>query len=353
MTAPRGAAVTACLAIDAGGTSTRALLITPDGECLGYGRAGGGNPVSWGPEAAARSVASAVVSAVSGSVGSGAGSVAGAEPRHLLGPAVMAMAGASAAPTPDGWTAVLAGVGIAASVVYESDLLATFCAGTPELDGYAVVAGTGASAIRVVGGAVEGTADGLGWLLGDGGSGFWIGQRAVRAALAALDRRGPDTALTPLLLEALDVRSDEPGVKDGRPESLRQAVDALYRMRPVELSRFAAPALSAAASGDVVASGILAEAQRRLVGALSAVYRPGHRGPVVLGGGIARRLPGFAAAVADAVRSWGEPDPLVAEVEDGSVGAGVLALRHAGIGVDRAVFDRLSASLAERRGVDG
>ena len=209
------AEMTLCLAIDAGGTSTRALLIAADGECVGYGRAGGGNPVSWGPEAAARSVTSAVTAALehrrsgfvppTSSTSRPSTSSTATEPMRLLGPAVMAMAGSSAAPTAAGWTAVLAEVGVVASVVYESDLLATFCAGTPELHGYAVVAGTGSSAIRVVDGAVAGTADGLGWLLGDGGSGFWIGHRAVRAALAELDGRGPTTALTGLLLDALDV----------------------------------------------------------------------------------------------------------------------------------------------------
>ncbi len=354
------AETTLCLAIDAGGTSTRALLIAADGDCVGYGRAGGGNPVSWGPEAAARSVTSAVAAALehrrsglvpSTSSTSSAASTASSPTGptapgsvRLLGPAVMAMAGSSAAPTAAGWTAVLAEVGVDASVVYESDLLATFCAGTPELHGYAVVAGTGSSAIRVVDGAVAGTADGLGWLLGDGGSGFWIGHRAVRAALAELDGRGPATALTGLLLDALGVShhvvgrspaADGATVGDaaaggtvggaaaggtvgdaaaggtvggaaagGRPEALRDAVDALYRMRPVELSRFAALALSAAASGDVVAVRILDEAERRLVDALSAVHLPGHPGPVVLGGGIARRLPSFPTVVADAVRSW-------------------------------------------------
>ena len=36
--------------------------------------------------------------------------------------------------------------------------------------------------MRVRGGQIEATCDGLGWLLGDGGSGFWIGHRAVLAA---------------------------------------------------------------------------------------------------------------------------------------------------------------------------
>jgi hypothetical protein len=85
----------------------------------------------------------------------------------------------------------------------------------------------------------------------------------------------------------------------------------------------------------------------------------------VLGGGIARRLPGFDAVVGEVVRSWsrdplgdvsvprdatsvvGSGAPSVVVVEDGSVGAGVLALRHAGFAVDQAVFGRLSTSVAE------
>jgi N-acetylglucosamine kinase-like BadF-type ATPase len=347
--------MTVCLAIDAGGTSTRALLIAPDGTCVGYGRAGGGNPVSWGPDAASRSVSAAVAEAVGRGRAAGALPPSGAGRVELAGPAVLAMAGSSAAPASEGWTDALEAVGVRAAVVFRSDLLATFCAGTPDTDGYAVVAGTGASAIRVIGGVVDGTADGLGWLLGDDGSGFWIGQRTVRAALADLDRRAPATELSGLLLEALGIARDGGERRDGRPAALRLAVDALYRIRPVELSRFAALALDAADRGDPVAGAIVERARQRLVHTLSAVHVPGHGGPVVLGGGIARRLPGFAGAVAEEVRSWAadgsgsDGAPEVSIVEDGSVGAGVLALRDAGIVVDRAVFDRLSGTLATAR----
>jgi N-acetylglucosamine kinase-like BadF-type ATPase len=348
--------MTVCLAIDAGGTSTRALLIALDGTCVGYGRAGGGNPVSWGPDAASRSVTAAVAAALAQARSAGSVPPAEAGPVALAGPAVLAMAGSSAAPTSEGWTGALDAVGVRAAVVFRSDLLATFCAGTPDPDGYAVVAGTGASAIRVIGGAVDGTADGLGWLLGDGGSGFWIGHRTVRAALAHLDGRAPGTELSELLLEALGIARDGGERRDGRPAALRLAVDALYRIRPVELSRFAALALGAADHGDPAATAIVDGARRRLVRSLSAVHLTGHHGPVVLGGGIARRLPGFAAAVADEVRSWmtdgpaAGGDPEVVMVEDGTVGAGVLALRDAGIAVDRSAFDRLSETLAVVRG---
>ena len=186
--------MTVCLGVDAGGTSTRAVLLTPDGACVGYGRAGGGNPVSWGPEAAARSVAAAVVAAALRSPAAGLRRRTRAR-CMLIGPAVLAMAGGSAAGGQDAWAGVLAEAGVSGSVVHESDLLATFCAGTPDADGYALVAGTGASAIRVAGHRVERVVDGLGWLVGDEGSGFWIGHQAVRAALAALDGRGPETTL--------------------------------------------------------------------------------------------------------------------------------------------------------------
>jgi N-acetylglucosamine kinase-like BadF-type ATPase len=338
--------VTICLGIDAGGTSTRAILVAADGTCLGYGRAGGGNPISWGPEAAARSVAEAVGAAV-----------ADLRSRHLehagravelAGPAAMAMAGGSGAASSEIWSAVLADAGVHGGVVAESDLLATFCAGTAELDGYAVVSGTGASAIRVTGGQVDEVVDGLGWLLGDEGSGFWIGQAAVRAALAALDGRGPETTLTAAVLAGLGV-SEGVGTVGGRPNVLARAVSALYQLRPVELSGFARSALDGAAAGDHVAEAIVADARDRLLHSLSAAHRSGHHGPVVLGGGIALRLPGLADAVADLVRPWAADPPQVVTVEDGTVGTAMLALRHAGILVDAAVFDRLVGTLAASR----
>jgi glucosamine kinase len=350
--------MTVCLGVDAGGTSTRAVLLRPDGTCLGYGRAGGGNPVSWGPQAAARSVAAAVSAAVADHRESGVG----LGPVTLTGPAVMAMAGGSSATGPETWAAVLAETGVRGEVLAESDLLATFSAGTPDVDGYALVAGTGASAIRISRHRVERVVDGLGWLVGDEGSGFWIGQQAVRAALAALDDRGQATTLSAAVLAALGpsapARSagqipggsegDQAGPR-GRSEMLAMAVGALYRMRPVELSRFAAAAMTEAENGDAVARAIVSEAEGRLLHTLAAVHRPGHHGPIVLGGGIARRLRSLPGRVAEVAASWGPQPPEVLTVEDGAAGAAVLALRHAGFTVTAAVFDRLIATLATLR----
>src|SRR4051812_36411940 len=51
------------LAVDAGGTSTRAIWLASDGTCLGYGRAAGGNPVSRGVGVAADQLVDAVAEA--------------------------------------------------------------------------------------------------------------------------------------------------------------------------------------------------------------------------------------------------------------------------------------------------
>src|SRR5215217_1934342 len=47
-------------------------------------------------------------------------------------------------------------------------------------------------------------AGGHGYLLGDEGSGYWIGREAVRAALRAADGTGPPTVLAALVQEAFE-----------------------------------------------------------------------------------------------------------------------------------------------------
>jgi N-acetylglucosamine kinase-like BadF-type ATPase len=311
------------LAVDAGGTSTRAVVVAVDGECRGFGTAGSGNPISSGPEYAAREVASAARVAIAGAGGG-----------RVDGPVVLAMAGSSS-DADTAWIAPeLAAAGAGGPIRVESDLLATFCAGAWEADGYAMVAGTGAAAIRVRGGRQERVGDGLGWLLGDAGSGFWIGRRVVRAVSADLDGRGPATALTALLLEALGITSATTATHGGRPAALHGLVRAAYALRPIELARFAP--LVFAAGGDATATRIRDEARSALRDAFAAVHDAEVRGPLVAGGGVLAAL--------------GAPDGLpgveeVRTVADGTAGAVALALRADGVTVDRATFDRIHSSL--------
>lgn len=324
------------LAVDAGGTSTRAVILGPDGRCIGFGRAAGGNPISSGPERAAAAVVAATRAALDASGATLEGSP----------PATLALAGSRVHESTDWIAAPLARLGLTSGVVLLSDLLATFSSGGPELDGYAMVSGTGAAAIRVRAGRVDATSDGLGWLLGDTGSGFWIGHQVARAAAAALDGRAPRTRLAELVLEELGIEDDGTRHEEGRLESLRRLTESVYAARPVELARFAP--LAFAAGDDRVARAILAEASESTVATLRALVLPELAGPVVLGGGVLGRLDDVPAAIETAQRAAGHV-PDVRRVHDGAVGAAVLALRGGGVEVTSEVFERITVTLAALR----
>jgi N-acetylglucosamine kinase-like BadF-type ATPase len=318
--------VTELLAVDAGGTSTRAIVLTDTGACIGFGTSGAGNPISSGPEHVAGQVTAAVASAMEQ-----------ARIDRIDGPAVLAMAGSQAS-APTDWIAPrLERAGVRGRLVFGSDLLATFCAGAWEPDGYAIVAGTGAAAIRVRGGRQEAVSDGIGWLLGDAGSGYWIGRRVARSVAAHLDGRGPATVLTTRLLDSLGIPADTSVLSPaGRPDALRLLLDAVYAGRPIDLARFA-PLVFDVDEGDEVAAAIRAGARAALRAALGAVRSDDVRGPVVTGGGVLGRL-GLDLTGLDGV---GE----VRRVSDGSAGAAILVLREHGIPVDAAVFERVRSSL--------
>ncbi len=254
------------LAVDVGGSSTRATIVDEDGTCSGYGRAGSGNPTSSSPADAVAAVVTAMHAAAAG---------AGIAPADVAA-GVLGIAGA-AGDTSGSLRVDLIRAGLPERLTFESDLLVAYYSGSLAAHGYALVAGTGAAAVRLRSGQIEATCDGLGWLLGDGGSGFWIGHRTLLAVTNALDDRGPPTALVDSVLAELGIeRTSERGV-GGRLTALRRVVDAVYSMRPVELARFAPLAFEAEALGDDVARQIVADAADALAATLGAVVVPRHQ----------------------------------------------------------------------------
>lgn len=205
--------------LDAGGTRTRAVLADlGDGRTRGEGTAGPGNALTVpGPELAdhlAEALARAVPEPLRGRVAAVAGGFAGTghqrqgadEPGRVR--ARTALSGA------------LARLGITAPTVdVHSDIETTFATapGHPA-DGLVLVAGTGAVAARIAARAPTATSGGDGWLLGDDGSGFWIGRAAVRSALRAADGRGAPTVLARAVGRELGL---PPGVLPPRPTASR------------------------------------------------------------------------------------------------------------------------------------
>ncbi|TYB61404.1 ATPase [Nonomuraea sp. PA05] len=259
------------IGIDAGATSTRVAVHALDGTRVGYARAGAGNPTAHG----LRKAAAAVGEALSVALPPGGG------PRVLA--SRVGMAGDVAEMVPE-LARVWAEHGIAAPPRYEGDLTIAYAAGSAEPDGTLLLSGTGAGAARVVGYELERVGDALGWLLGDVGSGFWIGRRAAKAVIAALDRELPVAALfEDGLLFAL-VAQHFLGAE--RPATPRAAASRIVRLAQADHMRLAALSSlvsQAAMAGDPLAMKIAHEAAGHLVASLRRVHVSG---PVVLAGSV-------------------------------------------------------------------
>lgn len=159
----------------------------------------------------------------------------------------------------------------------------------PAPDGVLLLAGTGAVACRFADGRLVDRIDGMGWLLGDEGSGVWIGRAAVLAAAAELDRRGPATALTAAVLTELDLSTPDavpgPDRTGGAADPRQQLIQAVDPLPPAALGRFAPLVTSAATTGDGVATRIVAEAVDALTRDVD-LLDPHSALPVVLAGSV-------------------------------------------------------------------
>ncbi|WP_194923356.1 BadF/BadG/BcrA/BcrD ATPase family protein [Catenulispora pinisilvae] len=192
--------------LDVGGSHSRAVLATVDGRTLGTGRAGGGNPTVLGAGAAIANIVAALKAAL------------GPVPGERVGACVVGLAGVSTLMADPRAPRVLeqawADVGLTCPVQVLSDVTVSFAAGTPAPDGTLLVSGTGAVAARMHDRLPARFRDGYGWLLGDEGSGFWIGRQAARAAIAAADGREPMAELAKSVLAHL-LDHPENGAENG------------------------------------------------------------------------------------------------------------------------------------------
>ncbi|MFC7530268.1 N-acetylglucosamine kinase [Actinoplanes sp. GCM10030250] len=242
--------------VDAGGTTSRAVVATLAGAVVGRGRAGPGNLFAAGPSAAA-SIADALRQALSG-----------VDPRAVAG-GVLGLAGSGVCADP-AITAALgaawesAGLNCPRTVV--GDAITAFAGGTSAPSGAVVIAGTGAVAARIENHSIVRVADGLGWLLGDEGSGHWLGMRALRAAVHSWP--SPFAAVV----------AEQTGVGDR--DQLILWAQGLPHAR---IAALAPVVCHLARAGDPHAATIVSEAVRALTATLDAVS-PG--GVVVLAGGL-------------------------------------------------------------------
>jgi glucosamine kinase len=164
----------------------------------------------------------------------------------------------------------------------------------------------------------------------------WIGVRALRAVLAALDGRGEPTVLVGVAYAHFAIDGTE-------PEDVAQALlAATFAVPPAALGQLA-PAVSAAAEdGDPVAARICATAAGRLLHTYDSVGPPPDA-VVVLAGSVLLRPGPVSRAVRSGLVSRTGAVPRMAL--DGAAGAAALAVgRLTGSPVAPVVHARLTGS---------
>lgn len=212
----------------------------------------------------------------------------------------------------------------AARLVVGHDAPAAFAGATGGAPGVVVSAGTGSVAYGETQDGRAATIGGWGYLLGDEGSGFWIGVEALRRAVRAEDGMAPATRIAAAAIETFDY----PTLRD---LELRIYAGDVSRDAIAHFTRRVA---ALADEGDAVARAIIDEAGAHLARlAVAAADRLGLRGasvPVATAGGIFRVRRLRDSFVREVARAW----PAARSVWprfDSAIGALLLAYRQAGI----------------------
>jgi N-acetylglucosamine kinase-like BadF-type ATPase len=266
------------LGIDAGGTKTRAILADDSGRAVAISHGGGANLRTHG-ELEVEKVLHGVIEQAEAQAGVRADALA------------LGIAGADRPDDHAVLREILRRIGFKEKVVVANDARIAFVAGSRDRVGLALICGTGSIAWgRNAAGEVA-RAGGWGWHLGDEGSGFWIGERAIRGVLRAFDGRGPATTLEKALLDHFGI---------ARPEEIVRALyDREYPRHRVAL--FSVRVEEAARGGDELARDVLDDARRELLLAAQSVIRrlrlEESSYDIVLSGGSFRSLPSLEESV--------------------------------------------------------
>ena len=255
--------------IDGGGSTVRAVVATPDLVIVGRAEGSPANPGVVGRAQAARAIREAMDAALE------AGGVAPDEVAAVC----LGVAGAAASHSAAWLHDVAAGVTPDALIVPSADYEIALVGALGARRGVLVLAGTGSLAYGVNARGRSALVGGWGYLLGDEGSGYWLGMRGLKAVAWADDGRGPQTALSAALLEALGLAAP------------RDLIPWLYQSgepRTQAVARLAEVVLDTAAQGDAVALALVAQGAGHLARAARTVMRTlgMRRPPVAFAGGL-------------------------------------------------------------------
>jgi N-acetylglucosamine kinase-like BadF-type ATPase len=329
------------LGIDGGATKTLAAVLDLQEHTVHLAHGGPSNEDAVGAQAAVQALLEVADLALAR---------AGIQQRELA-TAVLAVAGTDTdaidrqvqAARSEGWIVV-------------NDVVGAWAAATGAQPGIGAISGTGSNVFGVGADGHAWRVGGWGHLLGDEGSGYWLGAESIRAALRDRDGSGPQTALSRAAVEFFGVHSVE-------------ALAALVYSKPLtkgEIAAFAIETAKLAEHGDTVACELYRRGAHELAAQICTVIE--HTGlgasgehpdaeragsfPLGLIGSAFRAGPVFLAPLEAAVHEVA-PAAQIAVVEMAAVGGSLqLAARACGRAeeIDRDTLTRsLDGALALSR----
>ena len=130
---------------------------------------------------------------------------------------------------------IMSRIGYKARILVVNDALIALQAGVGDAPGIVIVSGTGSIAYGRNDQGEASRAGGWGYVLGDEGSGYWIGRLALRAVVRHADGRGRVTSLTPRLLAHFGVDARDRADSQDLSRGARPAVDR--RRREIRAAR--------------------------------------------------------------------------------------------------------------------
>jgi glucosamine kinase len=244
------------LGIDGGATKTLAAVLDLESGAVHLGEGGPSNEDAVGTRAAVDALLKAAGRAIEragvapGGLDAAVGALSGTDTEGVARRLRSARSGQGQSQSGEEWIVV-------------NDVVAAWAAATGARPGIGVISGTGSNVFGVGADGAAWRAGGWGQLLGDEGSGYWLGAESIGAALRDRDGSGPQTALSGAAVDFFGVPSVE-------------ALAARVYGKPLgksEIAAFATETARCVASGDAVARELFERGARLLSEQIGAVIR--------------------------------------------------------------------------------
>lgn len=243
------------LGIDGGGTSTRAVILYRSGRLAGVGQAGPSNLDDIGAAATQANISAAIQQAWA---------AAGAAEQPFAS-VFFGMAGIVTDSDRDAIRRIGLNLGLAdaSRIFVDHDARIALAGGLSGRAGIVLITGTGSSCYGRNAAGEDWMSGGWGYLLGDEGSGYWLGLQALRITTRVHDGTHPPSIIADLVRPRLQL-----------PE-LRELMHRLYvqGLGRNEIAAFAPLVIEAARRGDAAALRLLEQGGMELAEMVGSVAR--------------------------------------------------------------------------------